>query len=75
MDTATRERLSRRIAASIPEIAQQTGLGESLLYGLANLGKLPGCRRIGSKRFLVHIETFENWLRAGAGDELSADGS
>ena len=66
---------TERIAASIPEIARQTGLGESLLYDLANLGKLPGCRRVGTKRFLVHIETFENWLRSGAGDDILAQGS
>lgn len=75
MDAITREAIPQRIAASIPEIARRTGLGESLLYGLANLGKLPGCRRVGSKRFLVHIETFENWLRSGAGDEISAQES
>ena len=61
-----------RMAASIPELAQQTGLGESLLYGLANLGKLPGCRRVGAKRFLVHLETFEDWLKSGAGEEVEA---
>ena len=74
MDAAT-QKSPQRIAASIPEIARQTGLGESLLYGLANLGKLPGCRRVGSKRFLVHIETFENWLRSGAGDGFSVEES
>lgn len=61
---------AERMAASIPEIARQTGLGESLLYGLANIGKLPGCRRVGSKRYLVHIATFEDWLKSGAGDEI-----
>ena len=75
MNSITPEERPKRIEASIPEIARQTGLGESLLYGLANLGKLPGCRRVGSKRFLVHIETFENWLRSGAGDDSTAQNS
>ena len=56
------------IAASIPVIAERTGLSEGLLYQKANEGTLPGCRRIG-KRFLIHVETFENWLRTGMGEE------
>ena len=57
-----------RVAASIPEMAQRTGLSKGLLYAKANQGSLPGCRRIG-KRFVIHIATFEEWLKAGMGDE------
>lgn len=56
------------LAASIPDLARWTGLSESLLYPLANQSRLPGCRRI-SKRFIVHVETSESWLKAGRGDE------
>ena len=56
---------NRPLAASIPELSQWTGLSESLLYSLANEHRLPGCRRIGEKRFLVHLDTFENWLKEG----------
>ena len=55
-------------AVGIPELAERTGLSEALLYDRANEGQLPGCRRIG-KRFLIHIETFENWLKAGMGED------
>jgi predicted DNA-binding transcriptional regulator AlpA len=54
------------MAVSIPELARMTGLSEALLYQKANEATLPGCRRLG-KRFLVHIETFEKWLRTGQG--------
>jgi predicted DNA-binding transcriptional regulator AlpA len=62
--------IDKPMAASIPELARCTGVSESLLYSLANEGKLPGCRRL-SSRFIIHIETFENWLKAGTGDELA----
>jgi excisionase family DNA binding protein len=57
------------IACSIPDLARETGLSESLLYQKANEGSLQGCRRIG-KRFLIHRATFEDWLKTGMGDEL-----
>ena len=60
------------IGVSIPELSKITGLSPSLLYGRANQGDLPGCRRIG-KRFLVHLETFENYLKAGNGEELGGE--
>ena len=57
-------------AAGIPELAQRTGLSETFLYDRAGEGTLVGCRRIG-RRFLIHIETFENWLKAGGmGEEV-----
>ncbi len=55
------------VACSIPELALEYGVSESLLYSLANQGSLPGCRRLG-KRFLIHTETFEGWLKEGNGD-------
>ena len=58
------------IACSIPDLARETGLSESLLYQKANEGSLQGCRRIG-KRFLIHRATFEEWLKTGTGDELN----
>jgi excisionase family DNA binding protein len=57
----------RPMAVSIPDLARMTGLSESLLYSKANAGELPGCRRVG-KRFLIHVETFEGWLKSGNGD-------
>jgi predicted DNA-binding transcriptional regulator AlpA len=63
----------KRTGASIPELAAEYGVSEALLYSLANCGELPGCRRLG-KRFVVHRQTFENWLQAGRGDERSPQG-
>lgn len=60
--------IEKPMAASIPELARWTGVSESLLYSLANQGKLPGCRRL-SSRFIVHVETFEAWLMSGTGDD------
>jgi excisionase family DNA binding protein len=52
---------------SIPLLAGVYGVSESLLYALANAGRLPGCRRLG-RRFVIHRETFENWVRCGGED-------
>ena len=60
------------MAVSIPVLALQTGLSEALLYQKANEGILPGCRRLG-KRFLVHLPTFENWLKDGMGDQSGGE--
>ena len=65
---------SRPKVVSIPGLALQTGVGMRLLYQLANTGALPGCRRIGKGRgrFLVHLATFEEWLKTGMGDEIAS---
>ncbi len=60
--------VERPMAVSIPQLAIRTGLSEALLYQKANAGELPGCRRIG-KRFFIHLETFENWVKEGTGDQ------
>ncbi len=62
------EQSKDRPGASIPDMASEYGVSEALLYGLANRGELPGCRRLG-KRFVVHRSTFENWLKDGYGDD------
>lgn len=56
------------LALSIPDIARLTGLSEGLLYSKANEGSLPGCRRIG-RRFLIHVKTFDDYLKSGMGAE------
>lgn len=61
----------RAIAVSIPDLARLTGISEGLLYLKANAGELPGCRRIG-KRFVCHLETFEDYLKSGMGEEQGA---
>ena len=63
------EQSKDRPGASIPDLASEYGVSEALLYGLANRGDLPGCRRLG-KRFVIHRATFEEWLKAGTGDNL-----
>ena len=60
------------MAVSIRFLALQTGLSEAFLYQKANEGILPGCRRLG-KRFLVHLPTFENWLKDGMGDQIGGE--
>ena len=57
------------IAMSVREAAVEAGVSEATLYSLAKRGQLIGCRRMG-KRFVVHRETFEEWLRTGQGDEV-----
>ena len=52
---------------SIPQIAIDYHVSETLLYSLANQNKLPGCRRLG-RRFVIHRPTFEAWLAEGLGD-------
>jgi predicted DNA-binding transcriptional regulator AlpA len=61
----------RPMAVSIPDLARLTGISEGLLYIKANADELPGCRRIG-KRFLVHLATFEDYLKNGMGEEQGA---
>mgnify|MGYP003628709460 CR=1 FL=1 len=51
---------------SIPEMAANYQVSESLLYSLANQNQLPGCRRLG-RRFVIHRPTFEQWLAEGLG--------
>jgi len=52
------------IAVSIPQLARLTGMSEGALYMRANQAELPGCRKIGA-RWLVHLETFEEFLKTG----------
>jgi len=59
---------ANKTGMSIPQLAAEYGTSESLLYNLANQGNLPGCRRLG-KRFVIHRETFEDWLKGGMGDD------
>ena len=59
------------LAVSIPKLARLTGVSEATLYLRANQGVLPGCRRIG-KRFVVHLETFNDFLKSGMGEDKEA---
>ena len=59
------------LAVSIPQLARLTGVSEGTLYLRANEGSLPGCRRIG-KRWVVHLETFNDFLKTGMGEEVVA---
>ena len=61
------EQKARKVAASIPELAIEYGVSESLLYSLANQNLLSGCRRLG-KRFVIHRATFEQWIAEGMGE-------
>ena len=54
------------IAMSIPQLARVTGLSEATLYLRANESALPGCRKIGH-RWVVHVETFNDFLKSGTG--------
>ena len=57
----------KKPGASIPDIAKEFGVSESLLYRLANENRLPGCRRLGY-RFICLRSEFEKWLREGGQD-------
>lgn len=54
------------LAMSIAEAAGLIGVSPSTLYALANQGKLPGSRRIGT-RIVIHRGEFTNWLSEGQG--------
>lgn len=54
------------LAMSIAEAAGLIGVSRSTLYDLANQGKLPGSRRIGT-RIIIHREVFTEWLSQGSG--------
>ena len=58
------------LAVSIPQLARLTGVSEGTLYLRANEGSLPGCRRIG-KRWVVHLETFNDFLKSGMGEKAA----
>ena len=55
--------------ASIREIARRFKVSPPVLYDLARKDKLPGCRRLGEKRFVVHVATFRQWLESGGRGE------
>tara|TARA_R100000306_G_C4368113_1_gene138618 strand:+ start:659 stop:883 length:225 start_codon:yes stop_codon:yes gene_type:complete len=58
------------LTVSIPRLSRLTGVSEGTLYLMANQGTLPGCARIG-KRWVVHLETFNDYLKKGA--DLSSE--
>jgi excisionase family DNA binding protein len=62
----TVEVLPKKPGASIPELSAEFGVSETVLYNLANSGRLPGARRLG-KRIVVHREAFERWMQEGRG--------
>ena len=54
------------IPMAIPQLAKSTGISETTLYLRANESALPGCRKIGG-RWVVHLETFSDFLKTGVG--------
>ena len=64
---AALEPAPKRMAGNLDELAEISHLSVSYLRRLAKAGKLPGCRRLGW-RYIVHLEEFETWLRAGGRD-------
>ena len=52
---------------TVLEAAEEAGVSESTIYMMAKENRLPGARRIGSKRIVIHREVFEEWLRTGKG--------
>ena len=63
----TVESVPKKFAVNLDELAEISHLSVSYLRRLAKAGKLPGCRRLGW-RYIVHLEEFETWLRAGGRD-------
>ena len=63
MATLTTEQTQEGVG--IRELARRFGVSAPVLYDLARQDKLPGCRRIGEKRFICHIPTFRQWLESG----------
>jgi hypothetical protein len=57
-----------KAGASIPQLALEYDVSESLLYSLANQRRLPGCSRLG-RRYVIHRPTFEAWISSGMGEE------
>ena len=54
-----------KVAVNLDEIAARYNLSESYLRRLARKDELPGCRRVGGWRYIVHVQEFDGWLRSG----------
>ena len=54
---------------SIRALARIFNVSPPVLYELARKNELPGCRRLGAKRFVVHVATFRKWLESGGRGE------
>jgi hypothetical protein len=50
--------------STIPQLSEEFGLSESLLYKLARKEELVGCRRMAG-RFVIDRRAFTEWLRTG----------
>ncbi len=54
-----------KVAVNLDEIAARYNLSVAYLRRLARKDELPGCRRVGGWRYIVHIQEFDAWLRSG----------
>jgi hypothetical protein len=54
-----------KIAVNLSELAARYNLSTAYLRRLARKDELPGCRRVGGWRYIVHVAEFDAWLRSG----------
>jgi excisionase family DNA binding protein len=59
-----------KVAVNLDEIAARYNLSTAYLRRLARKNELPGCRRVGGWRYIVHVAEFDAWLRSGGKDAL-----
>lgn len=56
---------SERLTMTIKECAEALGICRATCYGLAREGCLPGCIRLGDKRFIVSRVALLKFLETG----------
>jgi len=56
------ESMSERQVITVEEAAKFLGISRGTAYAAAREGTLPGCRRIGQRRFIVSRKALELYL-------------
>ena len=57
------DRMKNRQTFSVEEASSILGISRNLGYTLAKKGELPGCIKLGEKRFVVSKDAIENLLK------------
>jgi len=57
------DRMEHRQTLSVEETSSILGISRNLGYALARKGELPGCIRLGEKRFVVSKEAIDKLLQ------------
>jgi len=58
---------------TVEAAAEILGLSRTTAYQLANAGELPGCRRLGARRFVVRLDVMLDHFQAMPGVDTQED--